>query len=49
MTCRGSSTRSISPALPEQRTTWGLADVNVHEVPLRDRIDTRSGARLSST
>jgi hypothetical protein len=37
------------PALPEQHTTWGLAGVNVHEVPIRDRIDTCSAAWLAET
>jgi hypothetical protein len=32
------------PTVAEQRDTWGLPDVNVPEVPLRDSIDT-SGAR----
>ena len=37
------------PSLPEQQKTWGLAGVNVHEVPVREGVDTRSAARLVET
>jgi hypothetical protein len=35
------------PALPAQRTTWGLPDVVVEEVPLRERVGTRSAVTLT--
>ena len=41
-TSSDSSSRSIEPSCPEQRRTWGLADVELEEVPLRERSAPRS-------
>jgi hypothetical protein len=37
-----------NPGLPEQRPTWGLADTELEEVPVRERVGLEIGERVSA-